>query len=250
MSMDTLINRVHCMDALDFLRLIPDSGVDLVLTDIPYAEINHIDRLHEREKYKGGGIRKLHKGIADVMRIDLIELCTQINRVARGFIYIFCGSYQLGVMRQYFDNADCMTRVGVWEKTNPSPLHAQYLWLSSIELCLIVRKRNAVFNEFCESPVWHYPSGTSDLHPTTKPIPLFQRLIEASSQPDDIVLDPFCGVGTTGIAARNCNRRYALCDNSQKHCAIAEDRLRLPFEPRSTTSENDLSGLPLFEGLA
>jgi len=70
-----------------------------------------------------------------------------------------------------------------------------------------------------------FTSGESGLHPTQKPVLLMQALIELTTQPGQIVLDPFCGSGTTAVAARNTNRHYLACDISPEFCDIARERL-------------------------
>lgn len=70
-----------------------------------------------------------------------------------------------------------------------------------------------------------FSSGESGLHPTQKPVLLMQALIELTTQPGQIVLDPFCGSGTTAVAARNTNRHYLACDISPEYCKIASERL-------------------------
>lgn len=86
-------------------------------------------------------------------------------------------------------------------------------------------------------------------HPTQKPVALYEYLIRTYTRENDIVLDFCAGSGTTGLAARNCGRRYILGDTSPEYCAIAEDRLRLPFEPKAVKADNNVSDLPLFAAL-
>ncbi len=68
-------------------------------------------------------------------------------------------------------------------------------------------------------------------YPTQKPVALLERIIEASSNPDDLVLDPFCGCGTTVAAARNLNRRWAGVDISAFAIDVIRERLRDPAVP-------------------
>jgi len=62
-------------------------------------------------------------------------------------------------------------------------------------------------------------------HPTVKPIKLFSDLITIGSREDDIVLDPFCGSGTTLLSAEILNRRYIGIELNPEYCEIAEKRL-------------------------
>ena len=84
------------------------------------------------------------------------------------------------------------------------------MWLSSIENCVFARKKGAYFDikERCKSAVWREPTEKYKGHPTPKPIKLMERLIQASSKPEDIVLDPCMGSGAVGIAAKRCRRKF------------------------------------------
>lgn len=79
-----------------------------------------------------------------------------------------------------------------------------------------------------ENPVkdvlpWEYTNNL--FHPNEKPVVGIKPLIEAYSKPNDIVLDPFAGSGTTGIAARECGRRFILIEQVEEHCQAARYRL-------------------------
>ena len=63
-------------------------------------------------------------------------------------------------------------------------------------------------------------------YPTQKPPRLFERMIEASSMPDDIVLDPFMGSGTTCVAAHGLGRHYIGIDENPKAVEVAKERLK------------------------
>jgi site-specific DNA-methyltransferase (adenine-specific) len=70
---------------------------------------------------------------------------------------------------------------------------------------------------------WRYTGNL--IHTTQKPVEVIQTLIEAFSKPKDVVLDPFAGSGTTGIAARNCGRQFILIEKVWRCFKDAEDRL-------------------------
>jgi site-specific DNA-methyltransferase (adenine-specific) len=70
---------------------------------------------------------------------------------------------------------------------------------------------------------WKY-SGNK-YHPNEKPLMAIIPLIEAFSKPGDIVLDPFAGSGTTGVAAKVRQRRFILIEKVECHCQVARNRL-------------------------
>ena len=63
------------------------------------------------------------------------------------------------------------------------------------------------------------------LHPTQKPEALLARVILAASRPDDLVLDPFCGTGTTGAVAKRLGRRFIGIEREADYAAAAEKRI-------------------------
>jgi site-specific DNA-methyltransferase (adenine-specific) len=71
-------------------------------------------------------------------------------------------------------------------------------------------------------------------YPTQKPVRLLERIVAASSRPGDLVLDPFAGSGTTGVAAARLGRRWLLVDRNPEAVAIA--RARLEADPGGTGS--------------
>ncbi|MGH9894732.1 MAG: DNA-methyltransferase, partial [bacterium] len=68
-------------------------------------------------------------------------------------------------------------------------------------------------------------------YPTQKPEKLLERIIRASSNPGDLIVDFFAGSGTTGVVAKKLGRRYLLVDSSPEAVGIAKDRLRKTAEP-------------------
>lgn len=201
-----------CMPTLQRMRA---DSVDLVLTDIPYGEVNR----------KSSGLRNLDKGAADTLTFDLHDFTRQLIRVCRGSFYVFCGIEQVSPLARYFTEAGLTIRHGVWRKTNPSPMNGTRLWLSGTENCIFARKAKATFNEHCKSAVWDSPSGRSKQHPTEKPLALFRRLVEASSNPGDTVLDPCMGGGTTGVACRETRRRFIGVELCPEYYEIAQARV-------------------------
>jgi site-specific DNA-methyltransferase (adenine-specific) len=93
-----------------------------------------------------------------------------------------------------------------------------------VECCIFGRFKGAVFNQHCKNTVWRFPIGTSKEHPTQKPLALFELIINSSSNPNDIVLDPCAGSGTTGVACINTDRRFIQIELSEEYAAIARRR--------------------------
>jgi site-specific DNA-methyltransferase (adenine-specific) len=194
---------------------IPDNYIDMVLTDIPYAEVNQ----------KSAGLRLLNRGNANECAIPLDRLVAEMVRVCSGSFYVFCGTQQVSPIIQHFKAAGLTTRLGAWEKTNPSPMNGSRLWLSGLEFCVFARKANATFTEHCKKALWQAPSGRAKIHPTEKPVRLMERLVLASSQPGAVVLDNCMGSGTTGVACVNTGRSFIGIEQDAAYFKIASERI-------------------------
>jgi site-specific DNA-methyltransferase (adenine-specific) len=211
------INRIYNMDCLDGMKEIKDKSVSMVLTDIPYGECSG---------FVMGGFRQINKDKADYVDFSISDMANELIRVCSGSIYVFCGANQFSEIIKTFRNGGMTCRTCVWEKTNPSPMNGQHLWLSSVECCVFGRFPKATFNEYCKSSVWRYPCGSSKIHPTQKPIELFKRLILASSNEGDLILDPFSGSGTTAIACNQLRRNFIAFEKNEEYYKVSIKRFK------------------------
>ena len=197
-----------CREVLPYIE-----PVDLVLTDPPYGKVNR----------ETGGLRNLDKRAAD----NVTVAPSHFVRILPVFktCYVWCSTEQVSEYREKLVELGLTTRLCIWEKTNPSPMNGEKLWLSSVESCVFARSSGATFNEFCNSPVWRGPTGAHFEHLTPKPEWLFRRLILASSVAGDLVLDPFFGSGTTLRAAKDLGRKAIGVEIDERYCEIAANRL-------------------------
>ena len=206
-------------DCLELMNNIPNESVDLVLTDIPYNEVNR----------KDNGLRKLDKENADILTFDLINFLNQLYDKAKSTIIIFCGKEQVSIIHSFFNNKQKKgkgtVRQLIWEKSNPSPMNGQHIYLSGVENAIWFKKRGGTFNAHCKNTVFKYPIGRSKLHPTEKNHLLLQELILDNSNENDLILDPCMGSGSTGVVALQNNRNFLGIELNQNYFEIAKNRL-------------------------
>ena len=187
---------------MSYLPNMADNSVDLTLTDIPYGEVNRADN----------GLYTLSKGRADELTFDLDKFLEELYRVTNGTIIIFCGKQQMSNIHRFFrekqDKHQGTVRQLIWEKSNPSPMNGQHIYLSGIENAVWFKKRGSVFNAHCKNTVFKYPCGRSKIHPTEKNHDLLKELIIDNSNEGDIVFDPCCGSGSHLLVAKQCGRKY------------------------------------------
>lgn len=131
-----------------------------------------------------------------------------------------------------------------WQKTNPPPNLACRCFTHSTETVLWAQKDDKKSRHFFNydlmkklndgkqmKDVWTGPLTSRDektfgKHPTQKPIYLLKRIILASTLENDVVLDPFCGSSTTGVACKELNRKYIGIDNNLDYINLSIERLK------------------------
>ena len=204
---------------MELMNNIPNESIDLVLTDIPYNVVNREDN----------GLRKLDKENADVLTFDLINFLEQLYDKAKSTIIIFCGKEQVSIIHSYFNDKQKKgkgtVRQLIWEKSNPSPMNGQHIYLSGVENAIWFKKRGGTFNAHCKNTVFKYPIGRSKLHPTEKNHLLLQELILDNSNENDLILDPCMGSGSTGVVALQNNRNFLGMELDENYFNIAENRI-------------------------
>lgn len=207
--------KLYNEDCIAHMRFMKDESVDLCVTDIPYGQVNR----------STNGLRNLDKQNADIVTFPLSLFVSEVSRITKGSIYIFCGTEQVSDIRKNLVRKGFSTRLIIWEKTNPSPMNGASIWLSGVECCVYGKKPKAVFNEHCKNTVLRYPCSRNKLHPTQKPLALITKLIEVSSNPLDVVFDPCMGSGTTGVACVNTNRNFIGIELDEQYFNIAKQRI-------------------------
>lgn len=207
-------------DCLKVLKEIPDKSIDLILTDPPY----------NLAKYSTGNLQFDWRADRnnDIAQWDLEEfkpsdLIDEFNRILKpnGNIFIFCSYNLIGEYHSVFDPVFDTFQFMVWHKTNPVPNFRKSSFLNSCELIIACWNKGHTWNftdqrdmhNFIENGICMGRERIKDeagkaLHPTQKPVAILEKIIKIASNENDVVLDCFQGVGSTGIAALKNQRRY------------------------------------------
>ena len=208
-------NRLLLGDSMEIMKSFNDNQFEMILTDIPYNNINR----------ETNGLRQIDKGIADSAEIDIPKIINEFSRITKGSVYIFCEFEQVSIIKKLLRENGFSVRIIVWEKTNPSPMNGDKIWLSGIELCVYGKKPKATFNGHCRNTVFKFKTVKSKLHPTEKPQELLKELIKVSSNEGDLILDPFAGSGSLGLACVSSNRHFVCIEKDPVFFKVLNDRL-------------------------
>jgi len=209
------LNKIYCMDCLDGMKEMEDKSVDLVLTDPPYG-INVCG--NGRSGWTGGFGKPIHDRKYeppkwDERRVDK-KYIDAIIRVSKNWI-IFGGNY-------YTDMLPPASCVIVWDKKNGSNTFAdcELAWTS---FNTAVRKFEYKWHGCLQEDMKHKEER---YHPTQKPLKLMEWIIQKYSKPNDLILDPFIGSGTTAVACAKHQRNFIGFELEQKYVDIANKRVK------------------------
>lgn len=115
----------------------------------------------------------------------------------------------------------------IWVKNNWTAGDLKAQFGQQYETIMLLNKGRRLLNGKRHSDVWNFKrvSGRSQVHQNQKPVDLIERCIESHSNEGDLILDPFMGSGTTGIACKNLNRNFIGIELDEKYFEIARNRI-------------------------
>jgi site-specific DNA-methyltransferase (adenine-specific) len=257
--------RLYRGDALELLRRAKSDHFDLIFADPPYFLSNDGITCH------AGRMVSVNKGVWD--RAETFEAVHEFNREwlkeCRRVLKPNGSIWVTGTAHNIYSVGFAMQTLGfkilndiAWYKVNPPPNLSCRYFTHATETILWARRdpkgrhtfhyqemKRENRNRQMQS-LWHIkPPGAREKrygkHPTQKPEALLDRIIRASSDPHSLVLDPFCGSGTTGVACARLGRRFVGFELDEEFLRVAAKRLadetdaqerqdRLAFDPPVT----------------
>jgi hypothetical protein len=226
-------------DSKQILRKIPDQSVDFIFTDPPY----NIGR-HSTGNIPLPGRAPMNNDVADWDWVDFYpeEWADELVRVLKptGNLFIFTSYNQLGKWYECLDHRFDTSNFMVWHKTNPAPKIFKAGFLNSCEMIFTCWNKRHTWNfisqkemhNFIESPICMRPERLScPKHPAQKPVSILKKIIEIATNANDIVLDPFMGVGSIGVAALALGRRYIGIEINNEYFKAAKKRVESMLTP-------------------
>jgi site-specific DNA-methyltransferase (adenine-specific) len=230
------INKTHQGDCSELMQLIDDQSIDMILCDLPYGTT----------------------ACSWDQVIPFDALWTAYKRIIKPRGAIVLTASQPFTSALVMSNPKWFRTEWIWEKTiaanfmnrkhQPSKLHENVLVFSKQAATynaqmikgnsrtnggncgaqhydIKAAKVKKYYEESCPSSIIRFANGSNNsLHPTQKPLALFEYLIRTYSNPDDLILDNCAGSGTTGKAALNLGRRFIMIERDPNYCNIARKR--------------------------
>jgi site-specific DNA-methyltransferase (adenine-specific) len=234
-------------DSLELMASLPAESVDCIWTDPPYNLSN------DGITCVAGRMVKVNKGEWD--RSKGVELDHEFNKAWLAACYRLLKPtgtiWVTGTLHVYPSVGFAMQQLGfriindiIWEKPSPPPNLGCRCFTHSTELILWATKarkgrEHYTFNyEQMKAEnggrqmknIWRIPPpGKAEKvygkHPTQKPVALVSRCLRASTNPGDLVFDPFAGSSTTGVAALLLGRRFIGCEADARYVELSIRRL-------------------------
>ena len=211
-------------DCLEVMKDIPDNSVDLILTDPPYL-------IKYKTSYRKD---KKHKFCHMIENDDNKTLVSAFIKKSYNLLknnsafYCFCNSVNIDFFKQEIEKAKFKIRnIIVWVKNNHTAGDLNYSFGRKYEFIILANKGKSKFNGKRETDVWFFDRvvGKNQLHQNQKPIKLIEQCLSKHSKENDVVLDPFMGSGTTGVACKNLDRNFIGIELDKEYFEIAKNRI-------------------------
>lgn len=217
-------------DCLEVLKSMPSESIDLIVTDPPYkttsrGNAGNSGGMLQKEINKKGQVFNFND-------IDCEKYASEFYRVLKdgSHCYIMTNHINLiHILNTFTANGFHFIKSLIWDKGNK--IMGQY-YMSQFEYILFFRKGKGIkINNCGTSDILSVPNkklkdtNGKNLHDTEKPVNLMKILIENSSAENELVLDPFMGIGSTGVACVNTNRNFIGIELDQEYFEIAKERI-------------------------
>lgn len=217
-------------NCLDVLRFIKDGSIDLIATDPPYRTT-----ARGNAGNSGGMLQKkqnMNGMVFAYNNIDCSEYAPEFYRLLKDGSHCYIMTNHINLINMLNTFTSCgfhFIKSLIWDKGNK--IMGQY-YMSQFEYILFFRKGKGVrINNCGTSDILSVPNKKTkgedgkNLHDTEKPVELMRILVENSTKENDIVLDPFMGIGATGVACKQSNRGFIGIELDKNYFDIAMERI-------------------------
>jgi len=234
--MNNYLNQVHHIEALELMRALPDASVDAIITDPPYNLTNlSWESVIDWTVFWQQARRILKSPNSPVALFCQQPFTTDLiisNRAGWRYEIIWHKTTAKGFLDANRRPLREHEHIQVFADANPTyypqfELGEAYRVNKSGKTAHYGKPQRVTTEQGARrypTSVWRF-SLDNGVHPTQKPLALMERLVLTYSEAGAIILDPFCGSGTTGVAARNTGRQYILGDMTPEYVEVARKRL-------------------------
>lgn len=228
-------------DSIEYMKTLPSESISLIVTDPPYK----ITARGSSGTMGGYIVNDLSKkgNIFEHNDIQISDYAPEFYRLLKDGSHCYVMTNHINLIEMLNTFTECgfhFIKSLIWDKGNK--ISGQY-YMSQFEYILFFRKgkgipiNNCGTSDILSIPIKKLKNNSINLHDTEKPVELMKILIANSSKELDVVLDPFMGIGSTGIACKQLNRNFIGCEIDKKFYDIANRR----FNEENLIDTNDIS---------
>lgn len=226
------MEKIYCADAFILINefLNKNIKVDHIITDPPYciSKKNNFNTLKNRRGIDFG------KWDRDFSLLEWIPKYIKLLNENGSFI-IFCSYKFISDICKIFEKNNMIVKdIIIWQKSNPFPRNTNRRYVQDMEFAIwaVKEKSKWIFNKDKNTPymrsMFNFPivSGNEKTyHPTQKNLKLMEKIIKIHTNKKQIILDPFMGSGTTGVACKKLNRDFIGIEKNKKYFNVAKKRI-------------------------
>ncbi|HRT92717.1 MAG TPA: DNA modification methylase, partial [Anaerolineaceae bacterium] len=224
-------HRLLCGDSTkreDVERVTGGENAVLMLTDPPYG-VDYGELVRSRVNQKKDGWNDIENdALSDddlyTLLLNSLSGCGAVT----GFVWHPPGARRWLFWKAVEENGWRVSQEIVWVKNSMVFGRSDYQWRH--EPCLYLKREGSKKQEDrTQTTVWEVDKPTNSIHPTMKPVELFEIAVRNHTQEGDITYEPFCGSGTTMVACQNLNRKCRAIEISPNYCAVILERMSTAF---------------------
>ena len=204
-------------DCLQVMNTIESGSIDAIITDPPYG----MSFVSNRRKQVYESI----KNDNDISWLKDFYFKSYNIMNKNSVIYTFCSWHNVDLFKKEFEKHFKLLNILIWEKNNTSMGDLKRSYAPKYEMCLFGIKGDVKLKSFRYPDIVKAKRTNNEIHPTQKPVDLMKFFIENSTSKDQLVLDPFMGSGSTGVACKNLNRDFIGIELDKKYFDIAKERI-------------------------
>lgn len=246
-------NKIIQGDALEVLRLLPDEIVDVGVTSPPYNKgENKKGWLVGNVKYEGAS-DKLPEDVYQQKQIEVLNEVFRVTKPGGSFFYNHKLRWERGYLLHPMDwlrkTRWIIRQEIIWDRMIAANIRGWRFWQVEERIYWLYKPKdgNIIGDELKPqhallTSIWRIPPERDNPHPAPFPIEIPVRCIYSvlDGKKEALVLDPFCGSGTTLVAAKALGYDYIGIDISQSYCEFARERLK-NFEAEMTRIYEELN---------
>lgn len=239
-------HEIRLQDCLAGMKELEAGSVAHVLSDPPFeSEAHTLQRRVKRGPSIGTGDGRVAAiealSFPPITETERVAFAVEAARVARRWVIVFCQAEAVAVWRDTLEAAGLVyRRACVWVKPDAQPqLSGDRPGMGYESMVCAHQPGRSKWNAGGKVGVYQFNKNENERHqhPTQKPLPLMEALVRDFTDPGELVLDPFAGSGTTGVACKRLGRRFLGFERDPKFHAAAVKRLdntsqQYAFAPR------------------